>query len=96
MSRNVLGFSRVTRSRNDEIKINPNATTNPTDHDDSTERYEVGSTWINVVTDTVHICVDSQANFAIWKELLFSDNRIVELENKIEQLIEIIEKLTEH
>lgn len=96
MSRNVLGFSRVSRSRNDEIKSNLNATTNPTDHDDSTERYEVGSTWINVATDAVHICVDSRANFAIWKQILFSDTRIVELENKVEQLIGIIKQLTEN
>lgn len=95
MSRNVLGFSRVSRSRNDEIKSNLHASTNPTGQDDSTERYEVGSTWINVVADQLWICTDSRANFAVWKEVLFSDNRLKILEDKVAQLIEVIKHLTD-
>lgn len=94
MSRNVLGFSRVSRSRNDGIKSNLQATTNPGSQDDSTERYEIGSTWLNVVTDQLWICTDSRANFAVWREVLFNDNRIVVLENKVAQLIGVIEHLT--
>ena len=95
MSRNVLNVSRASRSRNDEIKSNLHATSNPTNQNDSTERYEVGSTWMNVVTDQLWICTDSRSNFAVWKEVLFNDNRIVVLENKITQLIEVIKNLTE-
>ena len=95
MSRNVLNFTRVSRSRNDVIKSNLHATTNPTNKDDSTERYEVGSTWMNVVSDQLWICTDSRANYAVWKEILFNDNRIVVLENKVAQLIAVIKDLTE-
>ena len=94
-SRNVLNFTRVSRSRNDEIKSNLHATTNPTNKDDSTERYEPGSTWLNVVTDQLWICTDSRSNFAVWKEVLFNDNRIVVLESKVAQLIDVIKSLTE-
>lgn len=45
---------------------NFSATTNPTVSNDSTQRYEVGSQWINTATGTAFICLDATAGAAVW------------------------------
>lgn len=47
--------------------INNTATTNPTSANDSTQGYEIGSTWINTITDAAYTCVSAAAGNAIWK-----------------------------
>ena len=42
----------------------------PVATNDSTEGYSVGSIWIDVVADAVHVCVDSTPNVAVWNAAL--------------------------
>lgn len=52
--------------------IEPNATTPPTVTNDSDVGFEVGSIWIDTVTDTAYICTDATPGAAIWKPLTSS------------------------
>lgn len=45
------------------------ATSDPTVNDDTDLGYAVGSVWVNVATDRMHICADSTANAAVWQAL---------------------------
>ena len=45
------------------------ATADPTANDDTDLGYAVGSIWVNVTTDRMHICADSTANAAVWQAL---------------------------
>ena len=59
------------------IKNNYTATTNPGVNDDSTQDYEVGSSWVNNSTNTVFICADPAAGAAVWNELIdTTDSRL--------------------
>jgi hypothetical protein len=46
-----------------------NATAAPTNGDDSTAGYSVGSVWVDVTNDRSYICVDATALAAIWVPL---------------------------
>ena len=43
------------------------ATVDPTVDNDVTEKYEVGSVWVNTTTDKIFICVDATDGAAVWK-----------------------------
>jgi len=45
---------------------NFSATTDPSVGNDSTQRYSVGSVWINTTTDQAFICTDATAGAAVW------------------------------
>lgn len=45
------------------------ATSDPTANDDTDLGYAVGSIWVNVTTDRMHICADNTANAAVWQAL---------------------------
>lgn len=45
------------------------ATADPTANDDTDLGYAVGSIWVNVTTDRMHICADNTANAAVWQAL---------------------------
>ncbi|MER9376001.1 hypothetical protein [Mesorhizobium sp. M0491] len=48
------------------FKNNFSAVTDPAVTDDSSEGYQIGSTWVNTATDTAWLCVDATAGAAIW------------------------------
>ncbi|RWG53332.1 MAG: hypothetical protein EOQ64_24210 [Mesorhizobium sp.] len=48
------------------FKNNFAAVADPAATDDSSEGYQVGSTWVNTATDTAFVCVDATAGAAIW------------------------------
>lgn len=48
---------------------NNGATTDPTVADDSLAGYEVGSEWINLVSDTAFKCLDASVGAAVWKQI---------------------------
>lgn len=50
-------------------KVNLTATQAPTNTDDTSAGYSIGSTWINVSDNDVYKCTDSTDNFAIWRHL---------------------------
>jgi len=45
---------------------NYSATVRPTVTDDATKNYSVGSTWVEVISRTVYICMDSTVGTAVW------------------------------
>jgi len=45
------------------------ATADPTVNDDTDLGYAVGSVWVNVTTDRMHVCADSTADNAVWQAL---------------------------
>ena len=53
--------------RVDNLKINI-TNTDPTITDDSASGYEIGSQWVNTVTDETFICTLATAGAAIWKQ----------------------------
>lgn len=52
-----------------QIRNNYAATSAPGVTDDVDHGYSVGSSWINVTTDTVYQCADASAGAAVWKQL---------------------------
>ena len=50
------------------------ATSNPTVSNDSTEGYDVNSTWININTEDIFICVDATQDAAVWKNTSQADS----------------------
>ena len=45
------------------------ATSDPTVNDDTDIGYAVGSIWVNVTTDRMHVCANSTADNAVWQAL---------------------------
>ena len=45
------------------------ATADPTANDDTDLGYAVGSIWVNVTTDRMHVCANSTADNAVWQAL---------------------------
>ena len=62
-TRCTLAFIRLA------VRHNPDANTDPSVSNDSTERYGPLSQWINAVTDEAFICLDSAVGAAAWKTL---------------------------
>jgi hypothetical protein len=65
---NVTGLTKNTVNLGNlaNIKSNLNATTDPTQLDDSTDGYQVGSRWINLEENEEYVCVDATPDHAIW------------------------------
>lgn len=51
------------------LKSNFSATTAPTVNDDNTQNYEIGSVWVNTLTDVYYVCVDATTGAAVWLDL---------------------------
>ena len=49
------------------IKNNMNASVSPTNLDDTSIGYEIGSRWFDTTSDHEYICLDSTDNNAVWK-----------------------------
>lgn len=60
------------------IKIKTDATAAPTNLNDTTDGYSVGSLWIDVSNDAAYYCVDASAGAAVW--LPVSPIRSVQME----------------
>ena len=60
----IRGWLNTIRRKNNFI-----ATIDPTVNDDIDLGYEIGSTWINITTDTVWRCFNSADGVALWLEL---------------------------
>jgi uncharacterized lipoprotein YehR (DUF1307 family) len=52
----------------ENLKVNLNASTDPTVDDDSGSGYSVGSRWINISTDKEFVCSDASSGAAVWTE----------------------------
>ena len=55
------------------------ATTAPTQTDDNTQGYAVGSMWIDTVTNSAYVCVDATTGFAVWVGLYYAATQIGEV-----------------
>jgi hypothetical protein len=89
-------------NRRNTLQIRSNSTSNnfnsdrdPTLTDDITKSYDLGSLWMNVLTDKCFICLDTVRNNSIWKIITpEQDPRINSLENRILYLEQVIKDLT--
>lgn len=50
-----------------EIKDNFGSSVAPTNNDDGTQGYSIGSQWIDVANDIVYTCTDASTGAAVWK-----------------------------
>jgi len=50
-----------------ELKSNYTATVDPTFTNDASQSYEIGSFWVNTVTNEAFICTNSTTGSAVWK-----------------------------
>ena len=56
------------------VQNNFTATASPAAVNDNTEGYEIGSVWINTITDIAYICLDASAGTAVWTEITATAN----------------------
>jgi len=65
-----IGLSNVPN-----LKVNLNASANPTVNDDTNAGYSIGSLWIrtNTTPRTYWVATDVSAGAAVWKQLIYSD-----------------------
>lgn len=57
-----------TATRYFSIKHNRNSSVDPTVNNDSSQNYEVGSTWTNSTAQTKYVCMDASVGAAVWVE----------------------------
>ncbi len=68
VSASDVGLSEVPN-----LKQKLDATTAPSNTDDTNSGYAVGSTWIDVSADKAYVCVDASASAAVWTETTQQD-----------------------
>lgn len=61
LTKSDVGLSNV-----ENLKVNLVATTAPTNTNDSSQGYSVGSRWFDITNDKEYVCVDSTVSAAIW------------------------------
>lgn len=67
---NKSGFVYLTAGLASAIKANFSASVDPTNTDDGSAGYSVGSIWINTTLDKVFVCVDSTNSSAVWRSFI--------------------------
>lgn len=58
---------------NEIVKVNYDATTDPTTGNDETEGYSIGSRWVNTTTDKEYVAVSVATGSASWEPTTLSD-----------------------
>lgn len=90
-------------NRRNTLQIRSNATSNnfnsdrdPISKDDITKSFDIGSLWINVISDDCFICLDNVRNNSVWKIITpqLPDPRINQFEERILYLEQVIKDLT--
>lgn len=96
MSRNTSRRNTLQiRSSSTNTSNNFNSDRDPTITDDLAKSHDIGSLWINVLTDKCFICLDNFKSKSIWKIITpEQDPRINQLEQRILYLEQIIKNLT--
>lgn len=78
VTKEQLGLSNVTN-----IKNNYNAIFDPINEDDDTKGYNIGSKWINTITNYGYVCVNNTTSNAVWKiDTVINTDDLIEGNNK--------------
>lgn len=70
---NDIRFYDNTEWHTNESELNNIAAVDPDSDNDSSEGYEIFSTWVNSTDSSVHVCVSAAASSAVWKEVAYQD-----------------------
>jgi len=91
MSRSTINIRSVSTSNNFNSNRNPN------NFDDFTKGYDIGSLWINVLTNKCFVCLKHLRNNSIWKIVTPDptiETKVLNLESRILFLEQVINNLT--
>jgi hypothetical protein len=91
MSRTTIKLRGISTSNNFNSNRDPN------NFDDITKAYDIGSIWVNVLSDKCFICLDNLRNMSIWKIITPDptlETKVLALEAKILFLEQVINNLT--
>jgi len=91
MSRTTIKLRGVSTSNNF------NSIRDPINTDDITKAYDIGSLWINVLTNKCFVCLDNFRKKSIWKIITPDPNletKVLALEARILFLEQVINNLT--
>ena len=91
-------MSRATINiRGHSTSNNFNSNRDPTNIDDITKAYDIGSLWVNVTTDECFVCLDNLRKKSIWKIItpdVELEAKVLNLETRILFLEQVIKNLT--
>jgi len=91
-------MSRATINlRGHSTSNNFNSNRNPTNSDDITKSYDIGSLWVNVTTDKCFVCLDNLRKNSIWKIItpdVELEAKVLDLETRLLFLEQVIKNLT--
>ena len=91
MSRSTINIRGISTSNNFNSNRDPN------NFDDFTKAYDIGSLWINVLTNKCFVCLKNLRKKSIWKIITPDPNletKVLELEARILFLERVIKDLT--
>jgi hypothetical protein len=91
MSRSTINI------RGHSTSNNFNSNRDPINTDDITRAYDIGSLWVNVLTDKCFVCLDNFRKKSIWKIITPDpklETKVLDLEARILFLERVIKDLT--
>ena len=83
--------------RSHSTSNNFNSNRDPINTDDITKSYDIGSLWVNVLTDKCFLCLDNLRKKSIWKIItpdIDLEARVLVLEARLLFLEQVIKNLT--
>ena len=83
--------------RSQSTSNNFNSNRDPNNFDDITQAYDIGSIWVNVLTNKCFVCLDNFRKKSIWKIITpdpILETKVLALESKILFLEQVINNLT--
>ena len=83
--------------RSHSTSNNFNSNRNPTNSDDITKAYDIGSLWINVTSDECFVCLDNLRKNSIWEIITPNpelEANVLVLEARLLFLEQVIKNLT--
>ena len=76
---------------------NFNSNRDPINTDDITKAYDIGSLWVNLLTNKCFVCLDNIRKKSIWKIITpdpILETKVLDLEARIMFLEQVIKNLT--
>ena len=83
--------------RSQSTSNNFNSNRDPNNFDDITQAYDIGSIWVNVLTNKCFVCLDNFRKKSIWKIITpdpILETKVLDLEARIMFLEQVINNLT--
>jgi hypothetical protein len=83
--------------RSQSTSNNFNSNRDPNNFDDITQAYDIGSIWVNVLTNKCFVCLDNFRKKSIWKIITpdpILETKVLDLEARLMFLEQVINNLT--